>query len=169
VNRQLRLLVVGLAVLLGGFALWALSGHLGWLAGENAVLWLIGCGLLAGCIVHGLLPKTSAGQPLPESMWIVDYDAAGVSCARPGAETQRVAWSELQRVEIITTDEGPWAADVIWVLHGASSGCVIPQGATGHKRLLERLQELPGFDNEAVIRAMASTSNDTFVAWVRRS
>jgi hypothetical protein len=55
------------------------------------------------------------------------------------------------------------------VLHGASSGCVIPQGATGHKRLLERLQELPGFDNEAVIRAMASTSNDTFVAWVRRS
>jgi hypothetical protein len=133
----------------------------------EATVWFIGCFALVALFAHQLLPKAAAGQSIPESMWVVEYDPSGVSCARPGARAQRVAWDDLQRIEIITTDEGPWAADVIWILHGSSSGCVIPQGATGHKRLLERLQELPGFDNDAVIRAMGSASNDSFVAWTR--
>jgi hypothetical protein len=67
-----------------------------------------------------------------------------------------------------TTDEGPFAPDVFWILVGtAASGCVIPQGATGDAILLERLQKLPGFDNDAFIRAMRSTSNEKFLCWKR--
>ena len=39
----------------------------------------------------------------------------------------------------------------------------------GMKELLTRLQQLPGFDNGAVIKAMGSTKNDKFLCWKRSS
>jgi hypothetical protein len=48
------------------------------------------------------------------------------------------------------------------------SGCAVPQSSDGSKQLLERLQQLPGFDNEAAIKAMGSTSNGKFMCWKRR-
>ena len=59
-------------------------------------------------------------------------------------------------------------ADVFWVLHGLNRGCAIPQGATGEKELLERLQKLPNFDNGAVIEAMGCTSDRRFLCWEKR-
>lgn len=90
-----------------------------------------------------------------------------ISCIYPDGTTQSVAWSDLTSVEIITTDGGPWAADVFWILEGGNRRCVIPQGATGEDALLVRLQTLPDFDSEAVINAMGSTSNERFPCWHR--
>jgi hypothetical protein len=57
---------------------------------------------------------------------------------------------------------------VFFVLAGrGGSGCIIPQSAPESTPLLERLQRLPGFDNEAFIRAMSSTEDATFVCWRR--
>jgi hypothetical protein len=53
--------------------------------------------------------------------------------------------------------------------HDHSQGCAVSNGADGFKALLERIQGLPRFDNEAVIRAMGSTSNDRFVVWKRET
>jgi hypothetical protein len=39
------------------------------------------------------------------------------------------------------------------------------QGGTGEAALLNRLQQLSGFDNAAFIRAMACASNAQFVGW----
>jgi hypothetical protein len=33
--------------------------------------------------------------------------------------------------------------------------------------MLEKIQQLPGFDNEAVIKAMTSTTNNRFICWQR--
>ena len=46
---------------------------------------------------------------------------------------------------------------------------VIPQGAAGEEGLLDRLQKLEGFDNNAVIEAMSATENERFVCWRRAS
>jgi hypothetical protein len=43
----------------------------------------------------------------------------------------------------------------------------VPQGATGERALLERLQELPGFDDRAVIDAMSATARQRFLCWER--
>ena len=96
---------------------------------------------------------------------VVTITETQVSCARPSGLVESVGWDELKEVAIVTTDEGPFATDVMWVLIGAVSGCVIPQGAAGEDELLRRLQSLPGFNNEAVIEAMGSTSNRQFVCW----
>lgn len=90
-----------------------------------------------------------------------------VVCDRPDGKIERVKWADLQKVEVVTTGDGPFAPDVFWVLHGTNGGCAVPQGATGDKQLLERLQALPGFDNRSFIEAMSCTSDRRFVVWER--
>lgn len=100
-----------------------------------------------------------------ESQWIVTVTDTEISCARPDGQTESVTWDDLKAVAIETTDEGPFSMDVFWLLAGEHGGCVIPQGAKGEDVLLERLQKLPGFDNEAFIEAMGCTENNRFLCW----
>jgi len=101
----------------------------------------------------------------PESLFTVSISDQGVSVVRPDGKVEAVEWVDLRSVFIETTDTGPMAADVFWVLEGTESGCVIPQGAAGEEPLLERLQELPDFDNKQVIAAAMSMENARFVCW----
>jgi hypothetical protein len=82
---------------------------------------------------------------------------------------EKVRRDDLQEVTILTTDHGPFVEDVFFLLIGPDekSGCVIPQEAQGSEQLLTRLQKLPGFDDEAVCKAMISTSNAKFLCWKR--
>ena len=68
-------------------------------------------------------------------------------------------------MEIRTTDQGPIRDDVFLVLRSRGGDCVISQTDETTDRLLEWLQTLPGFDNEAVLQAMACIENVTFVCW----
>jgi hypothetical protein len=98
----------------------------------------------------------------------VAFDAEQVTRTLPDGRTERVCWADLQEVSILTTDEGPMADDVIWMLHGKNNnGCAVPSETEGMEELLPRLQELPGFDNEAVFMAMGSTNNAIFICWKR--
>jgi hypothetical protein len=103
----------------------------------------------------------------PESRFIVRLSDSEIACDRPDGKTERVGWTDLQRVEVLTTSDGPWSPDVFWVLHGTAGGCVIPHGATGDRELLERLQTLPDFDNATLIRAMGSATEKRFLCWQR--
>jgi len=83
---------------------------------------------------------------------------------------EAVTWQDLVEVQIVTTDEGPFVDDVFFLLVGADGkGCCVPQGAPGSERLLERLQGLPGFDNDQVIRAMGCAENARFVCWKKKT
>jgi hypothetical protein len=97
----------------------------------------------------------------------VTCDAQGVRRTMVNGTVESVTWDELQEVFILTTDEGPFSEDVFWVLSGNGKGCAVPSGAEGMKELLPRLQALPGFNNEAVVQAMGSTSHAKFVCWSR--
>lgn len=78
-----------------------------------------------------------------------------------------MAIGNLAAVVIETNDSGPWGDDVVWHLLGRAEGTAlsIPQSAENFSMLLERLQSLPGFDNEAVIEAMGSTALNAFLCW----
>ncbi|MCI0595271.1 MAG: hypothetical protein L0Z48_01870 [candidate division Zixibacteria bacterium] len=118
---------------------------------------------------RALHPGQYASEPSarlePESRFIVRISDSEVSCERPDGKVERVGWSELQKVEVVTTSAGPFVPDVFFVLHGTRGGCAVPQGATGEKELLERLWALPGFDNGAFIKAMSSVSDRRFLCW----
>jgi YD repeat-containing protein len=99
----------------------------------------------------------------------VDFDNALITRTLPDGTTEAVRWDDLQEVGIVTTDEGPAVEDVYWMLMGTNGGCAVSGGAQGMKDLLTRLQQLPGFDNGVVIKAMGSTRNDKFLCWKRSS
>lgn len=111
-------------------------------------------------------PQISTGTKR-ERDYHVKISDAQVTCSRPDGTIEKIAWSDLHKVEILTTDEGPEAPDIFWVLHGTRSGCVIPWGATGAAELLTRLQELPGFRNDAIIDAASLTTNNQLECWIR--
>jgi hypothetical protein len=111
--------------------------------------------------------RSTPGALDPESRFVVRLTDTEVACERPDGKTGRVVWSDLKRVEVLTTSDGPMAPDVFWILHGTDKGCAIPQGATGDRELLERLQSSPGFDNETFIEAMGSMSERRFLCWQR--
>jgi hypothetical protein len=97
----------------------------------------------------------------------VSFDDSTITRTMPNGKTETVRWDDLQEVGIITTDEGPFSEDVYWILAGSEGGCAVSGGAQGMNELLERLQKLPGFNNEVVIKAMGSTRNDKFQCWKR--
>jgi hypothetical protein len=78
-------------------------------------------------------------------------------------------WDDVQRVLIRTTDRGPFDDDVFLVMETSERRYVIPQTAVGAAQLLDRVQRLPGFDNEAVIESMGCTENSEFLCWERPS
>jgi hypothetical protein len=99
----------------------------------------------------------------------VTFTSDAVKRVRPDGVEETIRWDDVHEVGILTTDEGPLQEDVFFLLVASDgkSGCAVPQSSDGSKRLLERLQQLPGFDNEAVIKAMGSTSNGKFICWKR--
>ena len=96
-------------------------------------------------------------------------DDAGVTVlGEAGVAT--VAWTDLAAVSIRTTDAGPFEDDLHWELHRRDGGVVTVGSETeGIGALIEHLQRLPGFDNEAVVAASSSTQNALFPCWARRT
>jgi hypothetical protein len=97
----------------------------------------------------------------------VVVDEEWIVCRRGLTRSEAVRWSDLKLVLLETTDQGPFQNDVFWVLVGESGRCVVPQEADGSQQLLAKLQTLAGFDSSAVVEAMGTTENRTFVCWRR--
>lgn len=118
-------------------------------------------------LISGRRVSHGASRRSREALFQLSLDGGVVTCRRPDGTVERVALADLAAVAIETTDEGPFVADVFWYLfgHQGKGGCVYPGGATGEREILAALQQLPGFDNEAVVRAMGSTDNAVFVCW----
>jgi hypothetical protein len=127
----------------------------------------------AACLVAGVL---SALGVLPD--WRDDrarrerltIDDAGITRTAPGLR-EHVAWGDIARISIVTTDRGPWLEDVFFVLDSRSGGgCVVPQDLAVRGGLLEALQSrLDGVNNAAVIEAMGCAENREFTIWEARS
>lgn len=92
--------------------------------------------------------------------------AEGVRRVLADGREESVLWSELVRVAILTTDQGPFGEDFFFLLHARDgTGCAVPnQLAQGHA-LLARLQQLPRFDSMAVIVASGCCDDAMFECW----
>ena len=83
---------------------------------------------------------------------------------RGDGSVEAVTWPQLRKVWIQTTSDGPFSEDVFFVFEDASAGAVVPQGELPGW-LFDKLQTLPGFDNEALIAAMGCCDDGTFMCW----
>lgn len=109
----------------------------------------------------------ATAEPLPVPAKF-HWDDEGVVGADQAGTPLRISWNDLARVTVVTTDDGPAACDVFFVLESsAGQSCVVPQEADTNGSLLEQLQSLNGFDNRAFVEAMKSAGNASFLCWVK--
>ncbi len=137
------------------------------LSGLQAIAWIVLFGVPAGLyLIRGELPFKSYPSNSPAT---VEFDDLQVRCIWPEDESISMRWKEISTVTLITTDEGPWIEDVYWLLENSNEDqIVVPHGASGHEEFLAEMQQrLSGFDDDAVIKAMGTTSNATFLVWSR--
>jgi hypothetical protein len=97
-------------------------------------------------------------------------DETGVTRTAPKLR-EHVAWGDLARVRILTTDQGPRQEDVFFILDSRQGdGCVVSHDLAVRAGLLKALQErCAGLDNGAVIDAMLSAGNAVFTIWEAES
>lgn len=106
------------------------------------------------------------GAPPVRPPGTFELDGEGVRRWLEGGRCESVRWDRLIHVGVMTTADGPFGPDLFWVLAGEDeTGCVIPSQAGIAEALLERVQRLPGFDNETLIAAMSSTEEARFPLW----
>lgn len=77
-----------------------------------------------------------------------------------------VRWDALVEVSLRNTGRGPFEEDVFFVF-AYSDGVSTAIGLGDSDYLLPRLQQLPGFDNETLIRAMGNSGEGVSVLWRR--
>jgi hypothetical protein len=120
----------------------------------------------AACLVAGLLGMLGIRPKDPPPTDILTIDDAGITRTAPGLR-EHVAWADIARVRIMTTDQGPWLEDVFFVVDAKDgSGCVVTHDLAVRSGLLESLQSrLPGVNSAAVIEAMTSAENRVFTIW----
>ena len=90
---------------------------------------------------------------------------------RLDASNEAIAWADLVKVEIVTTDEGPWSEDLFFLLEGADGkGVAVSDALANASGLIAALQQrLPGIDNDAVIASASCTENARFLVWRKRN
>ena len=133
---------------------------------RDEVPWYV-TAFFAVCLVVGVL---SIFGVLPERVTVpaghLTIDDVGIT--RTGRKLrEHVAWGDIVRVRIMTTDQGPHLEDVFFVIDSRTGdGCVVPHDLAVHGGLLEALQSrLEGVNNAAVIEAMVSCANRVFTIW----
>ncbi|MGZ5364680.1 MAG: hypothetical protein ACXWZR_11955 [Mycobacterium sp.] len=77
-----------------------------------------------------------------------------------------VRWEAVTEISLRTTERGPAEEDVFFVFT-YDEGAPLAIGLGDSDYVLPRLQGLPGFDNEAFIRAMATSEEGSWVLWQR--
>jgi hypothetical protein len=93
----------------------------------------------------------------------VTADDDHVVCEVAEGRRDAIAWRDLAEVRIVTSNDGPFAEDVFFVLIARGNGFVVPHANVDG--ILPRLQKLPGFDHRRMIEAMGSTEDASFTVW----
>ncbi|MPY78312.1 MAG: hypothetical protein GEV04_07420 [Actinophytocola sp.] len=100
----------------------------------------------------------------------VIVDDTGVRRTLANGSVESVTWEDLKSVVIRVIPEGPWSEDVFLMLAGNDgTGTAVPSGDPAADALIERLQTLPGFDNERFIEAMTTDADEAYVVWTAQS
>lgn len=96
----------------------------------------------------------------------IDFDGVGVIRRRSDGVIEYVEWDNLEEVGVRTTGTGPYFEDFFLLLHGKdNSGCVLPLQEAIDTGIVEKLQSLPGFDNEKLMQASLDLHESYYICW----
>lgn len=145
----------------------ALAGLWGALTQDGILFYLS----LLGLPVGGALLWEGINRARIPELWfgpgLVELDERLITYFGPHGG-RSVSVDTLTRVEIMTSDLGPFEGDVLWVLHSDEGlPLEIPANASGARTIQDALLALPGVDHGRIIQAMGAFENRIFVIWQR--
>lgn len=120
--------------------------------------------VINGVIFNGWLLKTVIENNTP----IFTYDSQHGYIGFPDEPPKEIPWESVEKIEIITTDEGPWQEDLWWVFFilDTDEPLLIPNGAKGIDAIFNILEDkFKNIDMEATAKAMCSCTNARFYLW----
>ena len=84
---------------------------------------------------------------------------------------EELAWSDVTKIEVETTDAGPAVDDMFFWIHGTDrKGILIPSELASQYGLVKELQtRFPGLDNRALAEASGCCTNAHFLLWSKES
>ena len=101
----------------------------------------------------------------PEDEYIITITDEAVKVEHPRRETEAILWDDIEVIELINTDDGPFVPDVWLALIGKNSGCLIPQGTKGFETVYDIVSKYENFNFENFIKSMSCTANEEFLLW----
>lgn len=158
-RRLGRFVLGGLWILVAAFcAFYAYVGGMAWWQAALLAPLLAACGVI---IAVGPAPYVNELTITPEGV------ARRFGHRLRRKKEEKVRWDDLTRVEIETTDAGPFVEDFHFVLHGSGGkGVLVGNDLAVRHGLVSELQaRLPGLDNRAIVEASGCTENRSFLLW----
>ncbi|PLQ02331.1 hypothetical protein [Cupriavidus pauculus] len=114
--------------------------------------------LLSKLFGVGVPKHRSTVHPVdPNQPFVVNLYDDHLVVHRPDGQREELSWDSLERVVVRVSDRAPWAGTPWLILAGdadSQQGCVVPMTAANHDALVERLQQLPGFNQQKLDNAM---------------
>ena len=122
-------------------------------------------GIVVFGIIHWILNLKIFNRPSKKNMPVLNIDSSELEISYPDGESDKVGISDVNKIEILTTNKGPWSEDLWWLFYAETreEPFCVPQMALGNEKIFDLLKS--SFDQAnmyAVIKAMGSTSNAKF-------
>lgn len=124
-------------------------------------------------LINGvMLNRLVFRKAIERNTQVFEYDEIKGSISYPDEAPKFIPWKEVTKIEIVTTDQGPWEEDVWWLfyLNENKSPIDIAQGTKNHEKIFEVLESyFTNVNMNEISRAMGSTSNAKFNVWTKSS
>ena len=111
-----------------------------------------------------LFPLRRAFTPEP----VITVNEKEIICEYPRQnKTNRINWEEIDLINVVTTDEGPFTNDVFILLINSKTnlGVALPNDRSETQEVVEKILKFPNFDFEKWITSMSSVENCIFEVW----
>jgi hypothetical protein len=106
-------------------------------------------------------------KKLPEDLFTIIITDKYIQVEHPERKTEKIYWTDITEVWMITTDVGPFYIDLWLALLGVESGCVIPasQYCNGYNQIYDIVSKYDRFNFQNVIAASCCANNERFLLW----
>jgi hypothetical protein len=86
----------------------------------------------------------------------------------PGDTGHKIPWKDVEKIEIFTSDDGPWSEDLWWLffLKGKEEPVDVPNGSKGISKIFDVMKtHFDEADMGSIAKAIGSTNNNSFRVW----
>lgn len=133
--------------------------------------WLTASGVAAFCLIYCGVNFTLymlGRKRIVENTPILEVNEEEGHIFFPGEEGHKIPWKNVEKIEIFTSDDGPWSEDLWWLfyLKDREDPIDVPNGSKGIAKIFDVLKSQ--FDNakmEEIAKAIGSTNVAVFEIW----